>query len=478
MTTKTWVQSSKTASREPEESLTRPPSATTLVQPMTTPPHITILGGGPAGLAAGAAARDHGLEAMVLEAQDRVGGNCQTLEVDGFRFDSGAHRVHDKDPEITAWLAGRLGDELHEVAAPSRIWDEGRWLGFPITGGELLRHMGFGSSLAAGADLAYRRLTRFGPPENFRDFALTAYGRPVARRFLLNYSEKLWGAPCDRLSTEIAGKRLAGLDLRTFISESLIRRKGRSRHVEGRFLYPRGGIKAVPAVLAEDCGHDRIRTGTQVEGMEHDSHRITAVRVAGGERISVDEVVSSLPLSVVIKTLEPAPPASVKAAVDRLRFRQVVLVALFIDRPSLTDAATIYFPDRRFEFTRICEPRNRCPSMAPEGRTSLVAEIPCFTDDPIWRASEEETMTTVCRRLAETGLFGEDEVVGGSVYRLHNAYPVLETGLDDALAEIGRYLTRFDNLRTVGRGGTFSYGWIHNMIRDGRNSVAEIAEKS
>lgn len=187
---------------------------------------------------------------------------------------------------------------------------------------------------------------------------------------------------------------------------------------------------------------------------------------------------SSLPLSVVNKTLDPKPPASVAAAVNRLRFRQVVLVALFIDRPSLTDAATVYFPDRRFEFTRICEPRNRCPSMAPEGQTSLVAEIPCFTDDPIWTASDDETMAAVRRRLAETGLFGEDEVIGGSVYRLHNAYPVLETGLDEALAEISRYLTRFDNLRTVGRGGTFSYGWIHNMIRDGRNSVAEIAAKT
>jgi NADPH-dependent 2,4-dienoyl-CoA reductase/sulfur reductase-like enzyme len=38
---------------------------------MAHSPHITVLGGGPAGLAAGAAARDLGLEAVVIEAEDR-----------------------------------------------------------------------------------------------------------------------------------------------------------------------------------------------------------------------------------------------------------------------------------------------------------------------------------------------------------------------------------------------------------------------
>ncbi len=32
----------------------------------------------------------------------------------------------------------------------------------------------------------------------------------------------------------------------------------------------------------------------------------------------------------------------------------------------------------------------------------------------------------------------------------------------------------FENLHLVGRGGTFTYGWIHNMIREGWQAVASI----
>jgi len=443
---------------------------------MAQPSHITVLGGGPAGLAAAAAANETGFDVTLFEANDTVGGNCRTIEIDGYRFDTGAHRVHDKDPEITAWLAERLGDTLHEVEAPSRIWDDGRWLDFPINGPGLVRHLGLGGSFNAAVDLAYRRLTLRRQPECFLDFALKAYGRPVADRFLLNYSEKLWGAAVDRLSTQIAGSRLAGLDLRTFLSDTLFGRKKTNRHVEGRFLYPRGGIEAVPATLAAACGNGNIRTNAPIRSLEHDGRRITAIRTDSEGPIAVDEVVSSLPLSTVARMLNPKPPEAVISSVERLRFRQIVLVALFVDRPSLTGAATVYFPDRRFEFTRLCEPRNRCATMAPEGRTSIVAEIPCFHDDAVWRASDDDLINTVLDRLASTGLFEEREVSGGAVRRQNNAYPVLETGISDAIETIRDHLQQFSNLRLIGRCGTFTYGWIHNMIREGREAVASIGQ--
>jgi len=40
---------------------------------------------------------------------------------------------------------------------------------------------------------------------------------------------------------------------------------------------------------------------------------------------------------------------------------------------------------------------------------------------------------------------------------------------------IHRYLAGLSNLRLVGRSGRFVYGWIHDMIRMGVETVAEIA---
>ncbi|WP_397385230.1 NAD(P)-binding protein, partial [Prosthecobacter sp.] len=54
---------------------------------------LMILGGGPAGLAVGHFARKAGLEFQLLEASSRFGGNATTFVENGFRFDSGAHRL-------------------------------------------------------------------------------------------------------------------------------------------------------------------------------------------------------------------------------------------------------------------------------------------------------------------------------------------------------------------------------------------------
>ena len=55
-------------------------------------PFLTILGGGPAGLAAGWYAREQGLNVQLFEAASTVGGNTRTLELGPFRYDTGAHR--------------------------------------------------------------------------------------------------------------------------------------------------------------------------------------------------------------------------------------------------------------------------------------------------------------------------------------------------------------------------------------------------
>jgi len=53
---------------------------------------MLVLGGGPAGLTAGYLFGKAGVPAVVLEADEQVGGLAKTVEVDGYRFDLGGHR--------------------------------------------------------------------------------------------------------------------------------------------------------------------------------------------------------------------------------------------------------------------------------------------------------------------------------------------------------------------------------------------------
>jgi protoporphyrinogen oxidase len=439
--------------------------------------NIAILGGGTAGLAAGQYARKARLPFTIYEAADRVGGNCRTLSYGDFYFDSGAHRFHDRNPEATREIKALLGDCLHQVSSPSRIYHRGRLIYFPPRPLDLLGKLGptvFGRALL---ELAHVRLSGAPGQDTFEDRALHSYGRTIAELFLLNYSRKLWGVPCHDLSAVVAGRRLKGITVKTLLKEVISRRGAYSDHMEGTFYYPDSGIGMITDGLARSCGAGNIRLRSRITGVVHNGDAVTAL-LSGPNRVPTDEVVSTLPVTHLLEMMDPPPPTEILRLGRKLRFRNLVIVALFLDRESVNGNATIYFPDASFPFSRIYEPRNRSARMSPPGKTSLVAEVPCQPEDPLWRADDGELIRMVSASLRAIGWVGENEIIGSAVHRISCAYPILAIGHEEALAGINGYLGRFRNLQLAGRNATFTYSWIHDMMEHGRAAIQRIATPS
>jgi protoporphyrinogen oxidase len=439
---------------------------------------IAILGGGVAGLAAGCTARSLGLPFRIFERTEQAGGNCVTFSQDGFRFDSGAHRLHDRDAQATGQLQRLLGSSLRRIHVPSQIYYREKFITFPFKVGDLAQKLGWPFLLRAAGEMLASRLRREAAPTDFAACEQRNYGRTLAGLFLLNYSEKLWGVPCERLAVEAAGNRLQGLKLATLLREALFPGSTSARHLEGPFYYPDGGIGAVSASLANACGAMNISTNADIRRVFHDGRRIRAVETGSGERFACSAALSTIPLDRFLRLLAPPPPPEVLAAAAALRFRQLALVALFLSRDSVTRAATIYFPDPGVPFTRVCEPRNRSALMAPPGKTSLVAEIPYAPDDRYENMADETLIDRVRSQLAGAGLIAERDVMAAAVRRLDAAYPVLEKGVEERRREIFSYLGRFANLRTIGRSGTFSYLHIHQLLPQSARAVKELQEKA
>src|SRR5260370_42357824 len=97
------------------------------------PAPLTILGGGPAGLGVAFYASERRLPFALFERAAELGGMCRTFRAGGHLYDSGAHRLHDRDPEITADLRRLLGDALRTVTSPSQIYHRGRFIAVPPT---------------------------------------------------------------------------------------------------------------------------------------------------------------------------------------------------------------------------------------------------------------------------------------------------------------------------------------------------------
>ncbi len=438
-------------------------------------PDVAVLGGGPAGLSAGWALAEAARSCRILEAAPVHGGNARTLRFDEFRYDAGPHRFHDRDPEATRRVSALLGAELAEVEAPSRILWAGRFLDFPLRPAQALTAGGLGWALGAGTGLLWARLRHDdAAARDFGSWARARFGDSIADAFLIPFSEKLWGLPAAELSPEIAGRRLPGFDLWELLRE-LVRSARRSQHLEGRFLYPREGYGQILDAIADRLAPDALCCRARVVKLHHDGRRIRAVDYERDGRIETLDAaayVNTLPITLVARMLDPAPPAEILAAASRLRFRDCVLVALFLDQESLSNAACTYFSDRALEFTRAHEPRNRSRLMSPPGKTSLVVEFPCFADQEIWSRDETKLAKGLVDTLAGFGLFEPSRVIASTVTRLRQAYPVYSLDYRQHSGVVLDYLRGFENLRTIGRGGSFFYGHVHDFVSAGFAAVA------
>src|SRR6185369_1723973 len=92
------------------------------------PERVIIVGAGWAGLTAANALRNAGIDHVVLEGRDRIGGRAHTVDLDGVPIDLGCSWIHDPigNPMTTfadqAAIARRNAD--HELdAATYRMWD-------------------------------------------------------------------------------------------------------------------------------------------------------------------------------------------------------------------------------------------------------------------------------------------------------------------------------------------------------------------
>jgi len=111
--------------------------------------------------------------------------------------------------------------------------------------------------------------------------------------------------------------------------------------------------------------------------------------------------------------------------------------------------------------------------MAPPGCTSLVAEIPCQSQDAVWTASDQSLIELVTEQFVQLGWITRGEILGGATHRMSHAYPILELGYEARLAPVLEFLGQFRNLRLAGRNGCFVYSHLHDMMRSGRNIVDE-----
>lgn len=426
---------------------------------------VVILGGGPSGLSAGHVLSRSGSNVLVIERQSRVGGLARTIQHHGFRFDLGGHRFITDSEQLEALVREVLGGELLVVERSSKILHDGKLYDYPLSVRNALSRLGLRTSIRLVADYLSEQIRKHftkKPIVSLEDWVVRHFGRSMFELFFRQYSEKVWGVPCDRIAKEWVAKRIKGLSLGVAIRGAFSRTESRRlRTLANQFFYPPLGIGQICDNLQARIDRTgQVMTDTRVIGINHADDEIQGVMVqdAGGvHEYAASEFISSIPLTAVVQLLNPRPPAAVRQAAASLRFRDLVVVTVMLDRERVTDQTWMYIPDPAVPFGRIHEPKNWSTRMAPDGKTHLVVEYFCFKEDDVWKAADTVLAQRTIHELGRLGIIDPDEVIDSAVLKIANAYPLFEVDYIEKQKCIVEYLDRFPNLELVGRGGQFEY---------------------
>lgn len=377
----------------------------------STPLRVVVVGAGLGGLATAIRLQAAGHQVTVVERRERIGGRAYQLRDAGYTWDMGPSLI------TMPWLL----DELYALAGTRtadhvtlrpldpfyriRWSDDPRWFDFvgerdrmvaeiaKFSAADATRYDAFMAASRAiheeGILVAGRRA--FTSPGPFARLVPTML-RLDAIRSLRGFVGSYFRDPRVRMVFDFHSLFIGGDPWRVpaiYTALSYLQ-------VADGVWYADGGVYALVESLGRliESGGGRIATGRRVEAIETRDRRVTGVRLAGGERIVADVVVSNADAGVTRRRLlEPHVPDT--APWRWLRPRQTMsafLLYLGTDRPfpALTHHALLVgedYPGFVRDVTRrrrvadtlalyVHAPSRTEPAMAANGGDSLAVLLP------------------------------------------------------------------------------------------------------
>ena len=482
-----------------------------------------IIGAGPAGLTAAYELLCRSdVVPIVLEKSCYMGGISRTINYKGNRMDLGGHRFFSKSDRVMNWWLQHLpmektengGSKLTyqqqtcEVAAAtgpdpeqsdevmllrkrkSRIYYLRQFFEYPIQPSwNTLSQLGLLRTLRIG--MSYMRSVLFPQktPTNLEEFFISRFGRELYLTFFKDYTEKVWGVPCSKISAEWGMQRVKGLSIAKAIKHFLkistrkdgnVAQKETETSLIEQFLYPKFGPgqmwEVVAAKVVEMGG--QIMTNFEVIGIHCENGRVRAVSGTDSQgqthKIEGDYFFSTMPIQELVRAMDTKVPSNAVEVSEGLLYRDFITVGLLLKKlrigqndrvRQLIEDNWIYIQEPDVLAGRLQIFNNWSPYLVADPDTVwLGVEYFCYETDDLWKKPDDEMAALAKEELDRIGIIHREDVLDATVIRMEKTYPAY-FGTYSRFEELREYLDGFDNLFLVGRNGMHKYNnQDHSML--------------
>jgi len=483
-----------------------------------------IAGAGPAGLTSAheLLARTD-VKPVVFELDTQVGGISKTINYRGNRMDLGGHRFFSKSDWVMNWWQNLLpvaaGEDTADLALTyqgqtrqfspgaageasadevmlvrsrlSRIYYRRKFFDYPLKLNlATVTNLGLGYMTGVGLSYVNARLFPRRNEASLEDFLVNRFGDRLYRTFFKDYTEKVWGVPCDQISAEWGAQRIKGLSISKAIGHALLkpfrslsdtRQKKTETSLIERFLYPKfgpGQMWEVAAARMQSRGGE-LHLQHRIVELHTEGRRVAAVSVRDERsgaitRRPCDYFISTMPVKDLTALLQPPDPEVARLA-GALPYRDFMTVGLLVRkmRPTGKGAGAtamppdnwIYVQEPDVKLGRLQIFNNWSPYLVADPNTVwLGLEYFCNEGDQLWSMRDSEFIDFAARELAKIGLIDLEDVLDGTVVRVPKAYPAY-FGEYRGIGRVRAFLDEWSNVYPVGRNGMHRYNnQDHSML--------------
>src|SRR3989338_7624627 len=421
-----------------------------------------IIGAGPAGLtAAYELLKNTDIKPIIFEMTGDIGGISKTVNYKGNRIDIGGHRFFSKSDQVMKWWQNILPIEksAENINGPSvqktdqvmlvrkrlsRIFFLKKFFNYPISlNFNTLSNLGWVRVAKIGFSYFKARLLPIKPEKSLEDFFINRFGRELYLTFFKDYTQKVWGQPCERIKPEWGAQRVKGLSIskaifhflnNIFLKSSSVNQKKTETSLIEQFLYPKfgpGQLWQTVAKIIEQKGGE-LHLKHRVVGFKNQGNRITAVEVLDettGQRVTyaADYFFSSMPVKDLIEFLGDSVPPAVIEVARGLVYRDFITVGLLLKQLKIKNGASdnliadnwIYIQEREVKLGRLQIFNNWSPYLVKDQNTVWIGlEYFCNEGDELWSKGDSEFIDFAINELAQIGIIDKADVSDSTIIRM------------------------------------------------------------
>lgn len=411
------------------------------------------MGAGIAGISAAYHLKQKGENSVIFEKDNDWGGLCGFFEIDGFRFDRFVHFTFAKDEKIAELFA--KSSPLYAHPPVSYNYWRGCWLKHPAQNN--LAPLPIEEKVKIIDSFVNRPRKDVAEISDYAEWLRVQYGDYFAENFPFAYTRKYWGVEAKQLETKWVGNRLHVSPLPEVLRGAFAEQQENFYYTKFMNYPKKGGFRSI----MNECrkGLD-IRLNKKAVRIDTAAKQ---VEFADGMVENYDNLISSLPLPEIIKMISDV-PENVQNAAKQLRWTCGYQVSLGFNRPDVAKYLWFYIYDEDVPPARVYSPNLKSPDNAPDGCSSLQAEI--FFANGAKVVDKNIILQKTVEKLKEICQFNDSDVVVKDIRFEPYANIIFTPEIYESRKVVREWL-QAQGIKTIGRFGEWDYLWSHQAFESG-----------